>query len=42
MAIDPIRYLVVPRFIALMIMLPCMTILGTCIGLVGGWAVCTI
>ena len=42
MAIDPIRYLVVPRFIALMIMLPCMTILGACIGLVGGWAVCTI
>jgi len=42
MAIDPIRYLVVPRFIALMIMLPCMTIFGNCVGLVGGWAVCTL
>ena len=42
MAIDPIRYLVVPRFIALMIMLPCMTVLGTCVGLAGGWVVCTL
>ena len=42
MAIDPIRYLVVPRYIALMIMLPCMTIFGNCVGLVGGWAVCTL
>ena len=42
MAIDPIRYLVVPRFIALMIMLPCMTVLGTCVGLAGGWMVCTL
>lgn len=41
MAISPIRYLVIPRYLALMIMLPCLTVFGNCIGLVGGWAVTT-
>jgi phospholipid/cholesterol/gamma-HCH transport system permease protein len=40
MAISPIRYLVVPRYLALMIMLPILTVFGNCIGLAGGWAVC--
>jgi phospholipid/cholesterol/gamma-HCH transport system permease protein len=40
MAISPIRYLVVPRYLALMIMLPILTIFGNCVGLAGGWAVC--
>lgn len=40
MAIPPVRYLVIPRYIALMIMLPCLTIFGNCVGLAGGWAVC--
>jgi len=40
MAISPVRYLVVPRYLALVIMLPILTIFGNCIGLAGGWAVC--
>jgi phospholipid/cholesterol/gamma-HCH transport system permease protein len=40
MAINPIQYLVVPRFLAMMIMLPALTIFGNYIGVVGGWAVC--
>jgi phospholipid/cholesterol/gamma-HCH transport system permease protein len=40
MAISPIRVLVVPRYLALMIMLPILTVFGNCIGLAGGWAVC--
>lgn len=40
MAINPVRYLIVPRFIAMMIMLPCLTIIGIYIGMVGGWLIC--
>ena len=40
MAINPIQYLVVPRFLAMMIMLPALTILGDYIGVFGGWSVC--
>ena len=40
MAINPVQYLVVPRFLAMMIMLPALTIFGNYIGMVGGWAVC--
>ena len=40
MAINPIRYLIVPRFLAMLVMLPCLTILGDYIGVFGGWAVC--
>src|ERR1700738_74862 len=40
MAINPIQYLVVPRFIAMLIMLPVLTIFGNYIGVFGGWAVC--
>jgi len=40
MAINPIQYLVVPRFFAMMIMLPALTSFGNYIGVVGGWAVC--
>lgn len=36
-ALNPVRFLVVPRFIALMIMLPCLTILGDLAGMVGGY-----
>jgi phospholipid/cholesterol/gamma-HCH transport system permease protein len=39
MAIDPVRYLVVPRVLAMIIMVPCITLLGTCLGLVGGWMI---
>lgn len=40
MAINPIRYLVVPRVLAMMIMLPALTVFGSYIGMAGGWGVC--
>jgi phospholipid/cholesterol/gamma-HCH transport system permease protein len=40
MAIDPVRYLVCPRFWALIIMLPVLTVLGIYVGFVGGWSIC--
>jgi phospholipid/cholesterol/gamma-HCH transport system permease protein len=42
MAISPISYLVVPRFIAMIIMLPCLTVLADVIGMIGGYAVGTL
>ena len=39
MAIDPVQFLVVPRFIAMMIMLPALTIFGNYIGILGGWVI---
>jgi phospholipid/cholesterol/gamma-HCH transport system permease protein len=40
MAIDPVRYLVVPRFLAMLIMLPVLTVFGNYVGLAGGWSIC--
>ena len=42
MAISPIAYLVVPRFIAMIVMLPCLTVLADAIGIVGGYTVGTL
>jgi len=39
MAIDPVRFLVVPRFLAMLIMLPVMTVFGNYIGMFGGWII---
>ena len=39
MALNPIRFLVVPRFLALLVMLPCLTILADLIGIFGGFLV---
>jgi len=36
---DPIRKLVVPRLVALVIMLPLLTILGDCLGVLGGFLI---
>lgn len=41
MAISPIAYLVVPRFLAMIIMLPCLTVLADTIGIFGGYVVGT-
>jgi phospholipid/cholesterol/gamma-HCH transport system permease protein len=41
MAIHPIAYLVVPRFIALVVMLPCLTVLADLVGMVGGYVIGT-
>ncbi len=39
MAINPVRYLVVPKVISLVIMLPCLTIIGNFSGILGGYVV---
>jgi phospholipid/cholesterol/gamma-HCH transport system permease protein len=40
MAINPVRYLVVPRFLAMLVMLPALTVFGNYIGMAGGWIIC--
>jgi phospholipid/cholesterol/gamma-HCH transport system permease protein len=40
MAINPIRFLVVPRVLAMLVMLPVLTVFGDCVGMVGGWSIC--
>jgi phospholipid/cholesterol/gamma-HCH transport system permease protein len=40
MAIDPVRFLVVPRFVAMLIMLPVLTVFGDYVGIAGGWTIC--
>src|SRR3989338_17254 len=37
MALNPIRFLVVPRFLALLVMLPCLTMMADLIGIFGGF-----
>lgn len=39
-AVSPVKYLVVPRFLALVIMLPILTIFADLIGILGGFLVC--
>lgn len=39
MAVNPVRYLVVPKLLALFIMLPCLTVIGDASGLFGGYLV---
>jgi phospholipid/cholesterol/gamma-HCH transport system permease protein len=39
MAINPISFLIVPRFLAMLVMLPALTVFGNYIGVFGGWAV---
>ncbi len=41
LSLNPVRYLVAPRFLALLIMLPCLVILGDLIGMFGGYVVGT-
>lgn len=36
LALDPVRFLVVPRFLALLVMLPCLTIMSDIMGILGG------
>jgi phospholipid/cholesterol/gamma-HCH transport system permease protein len=36
LALDPVRFLVVPRFLALLIMVPCLTVMSDIIGIFGG------
>ena len=39
MAINPIRFLAVPRFLALFFMQPCLTVLGDISGMIGGYLI---
>jgi phospholipid/cholesterol/gamma-HCH transport system permease protein len=41
MAINPVGYLVAPRLLALLIMLPCLTVFADLMGLVGGYLIGT-
>ncbi|MBF0479225.1 MAG: ABC transporter permease [Candidatus Omnitrophica bacterium] len=41
MGINPVRYLAVPKFLALLVMLPCLTVLGDASGMFGGYVVGT-
>lgn len=40
MATNPIKYLVVPRFLALSLMLPVLTLYADIVGILGGWLIC--
>ncbi len=39
-AVNPVKYLVVPRFLALLIMLPLLTIFSNMIGILGAYVIC--
>lgn len=39
LATDPVKYLVVPRFLALTFMLPVLTLFADMIGIIGGWVI---
>ncbi len=41
MAMNPISFLVVPRFLALLVMLPCLTVMADIMGIAGGFAIST-
>ena len=40
-SLNPVRYLVAPRFLALLLVLPCLVILGDLIGMFGGYVIGT-
>ncbi|MBU1998466.1 MAG: ABC transporter permease, partial [Candidatus Omnitrophica bacterium] len=40
LATSPVKYLVVPRFLALSLMLPILTLYANIIGILGGWLIC--
>lgn len=39
MAADPVKKLVAPKLVATLVMLPCLTILGDVLGILGGWVI---
>ena len=41
MAINPVKYLIAPRFLAIIIMLPCLTIMADVMGILGGFLIGT-
>ena len=41
-AVNPVRYLVVPRFLALVVMLPILTLFAVLVGIFGGFLICSL
>ncbi|MBF0254764.1 MAG: ABC transporter permease [Candidatus Omnitrophica bacterium] len=41
LALNPVRFLVVPRFLALLVMLPCLVMMGIMAGIFGGYVIGT-
>ena len=41
MAVNPVGYLVVPRMLSCMLMIPLLTVFGDVIGVAGGWVIAT-
>ena len=41
MALNPVKFLITPRFLALLIMLPCLTVMADLMGVLGGYIVGT-
>ncbi len=41
LSLNPVRYLVAPRFLALLFMLPCLVMLGNIVGMFGGYIIGT-
>ena len=39
MGINPVRFLIVPKTISLFFMLPCLTVIGDVVGMLGGYLV---
>jgi phospholipid/cholesterol/gamma-HCH transport system permease protein len=39
MAIHPVGYLIVPRFLSMIVMVPCLTVFAYLIGMFGGWLI---
>ena len=39
MALNPVKFLITPRFIAILIMLPCLTIMADFMGVLGGFTI---
>lgn len=39
LATNPIRYLVIPRFLACVLLLPCLTVFSICVGILGGYLI---
>jgi phospholipid/cholesterol/gamma-HCH transport system permease protein len=39
--LEPVRVLVAPRLLATILMIPCVTVLGNVVGILGGWIVAT-
>lgn len=42
LGLDIYRYLALPRFVAFVTMIPCLTIISNCLALIGGWIVCVL